>query len=93
MSNVALSYLGRLADPFRSCILLFESINNIENGPGPKSKQARERDGETSSQLADDPEKSIARPQPVHAQTHDSETDEVPHIAPVTPLSPLEATW
>lgn len=69
-------------DILSSCVLLFLSINNVEYGPGPKSKHSRERDAaagvpgsDPESQLSEK-EKSIDEPAP--ARVHDAQTDQTP---------------
>ena len=86
-----LSFLGKYdllskvcegADIHFSCVLLFLSIHNVEYGPGPKAKQARERDaaagsptGDPESQMSEK-ETSIDEPEP--ARVHGGQTDQAP---------------
>lgn len=68
------------ADNVDSCVLLFLSINNVENGPGPKSRHARERDAENAKRDSGLTEKAISEPEQAHAPQ--TSTDGVAESAP-----------
>lgn len=69
-----------MANGFDSCVLLFLSIDNVEKGPGPKSRHARERDAQNAKSDPDLAEKAISEPEQPHAHQipSDGATDSDP---------------
>jgi hypothetical protein len=72
-------------------VLLFLGIDNVEKGPGPKSKHARERDASIDQEHEDsnDLEKAKQSSDASTMQTgHPPQTDDSPLSAPVAERPP-----
>jgi uncharacterized membrane protein len=65
IAAVVFAWLGTCS-VIPSCVLLFLSIDNVENGPGPKSRHARERDAKQTSSDPDLNEKALPEPERAH---------------------------
>lgn len=79
-----------IADMYCSCVLLFLSIDHIENGPGFKSKHARDRDDAArlaEAGMSSDPEKEAEVD--ANAPPHQQSIDEAATNAPVAASTPV----
>jgi uncharacterized membrane protein len=65
IAAVVFAWLGTCS-VIPSCVLLFLSIDNVENGPGPKSRHARDRDAKQTSSDPDLNEKALPEPERAH---------------------------